>query len=213
MSIFRFLSSKPTNERTSQQVDFIDEFADNSNGWVEEEINNPSLIQQIKNGMLYLESNINELGVSSTMSFKLDESKDFEIEAKVKIQTEAEDCNVTLDFGISQNSRGHRVVGGQEVNTTWGATNYYFGYSDSNEFLIAKWEEGKETYYSRGHNDSLNTGGFNIIRISKVSKITKYFINDEQVFEHPHRKLFGAGLGFSSSPNSKLWVDYIKITN
>ena len=77
MSIFSFLSSKTANYKPTQKVNFIDEFIDNSNGWVDIENNNPLLIQQIKNGMLYLESNSDEMGVSSIMYFELDESKDF----------------------------------------------------------------------------------------------------------------------------------------
>ena len=120
---------------------------------------------------------------------------------------------MTIDFGILQNRKGLRFIGGQEINTTWGAVHYYFGYSNNKEHLIAKWKRGKETYYSRANNDSIQPVGFNKLRISKFSKTTQYFINNELIFEHPYRKMFGDGFGFASSPNSKLWVDYIKITN
>ena len=213
VSLFGFLSSKTTFEKTREPINFLNEFMDNSNGWVQEEINNPLLIQEIKDGMLYLESNSSELGVASSIDFEFDESKDFEIEANVKIITDTDLCHVTLDFGVRQSKRGLRSVGGQYVNTTWGSTNYYFGFSDSQEYLVAKWNKGKETYYTRGYADNIETQDFNVIKIKKIGKISRYYINQELVSEQPYKKLFGTGIGFSSSPNSKLWVDYIRITN
>ena len=86
VSLFGFLSSKTTSEKTREPINFLDEFMNNSNGWVQEEINNPLLIQEIKDGMLYLESNSSELGVASSIDFEFDESKDFEIERSKSLQ-------------------------------------------------------------------------------------------------------------------------------
>ena len=210
VSLFGLLSNKQAHQ---EPRNFFDDFQDNSNGWVYEEINNPLLIQRIQNGMLCLESNSSELGVASTIDFEFDQTRDFEIETRVKILSDIEECNVTLDFGIKQNVSGSRLVGGQNVNTTWGAVNYYFGYSDSQEYLMAKWNKGKEKYYARGYSEQIKTDDFNVIRIKKEGKTSKFFINDQLIHEQPYKKMLGTGIGFSSSPNSKLWVDYFKITN
>jgi len=210
VSLFGLFTNKPTR---SEPLNFRDDFEDNSNGWVQEEINNSVLIQRIENGMLYLESNSDELGVASSIDFEFDESRDFEIETRVKILTDNYHCNVTLDFGIKQNVSGSRSAGGQDVNTTWGASSYYFGYSNSQEYLMAKWNKGKEKYYSRGYAAQINPEDFNIIIIKKEGKTSRFFINNQLVFEKPYKKMFGTGIGFSSSPNSRLWVDYFKITN
>jgi hypothetical protein len=72
-----------------------------------------------------------------------------------------------LSFGIAKLSLGLRTIAGEEVATDLGDTQYYFGYSDRQELLVAKWHKGIETYYYRGYCAALEVGAFNKLTITK----------------------------------------------
>ena len=62
-------------------------------------------------------------------------------------------------------------------------------------------------------NDSIHPNDFNKLVISKKLDSIYYYINDNMIFKYRFEKLPGKGFGFSTAPNAKLWVDYIKIIN
>lgn len=213
MTLFGFLSCKTNKKDTTPRILLIDNFNDNINGWVDLGKDNPTLNQKIDNGKLYLESSSSEMGVISYVNLDLDCSKDFRIESKLKIESKGDLAYASLDFGIFKKDSAIRNINGTNVPTTLGDKNFYFGYSETNEILIAKWDKGKETYYYRGLNDSIRPNDFNKLVISKKLDSIYYYLNDNLIFKHRFEKLPGKGFGFSTAPNAKLLVDYIKIIN
>jgi len=152
MTLFGFLSCKTNRKDTIPRVLLIDNFNDNTNGWVDLGKDNPTLTQKIDNGKLYLESSSSEMGVISYVNLDLDCSKDFSIESTLKIESKGDLAYASLEFGILKKDSAIRNINGINVPTTLGDKNFYFGFSESNEILIAKWDKGKETYYFRGFN-------------------------------------------------------------
>ena len=214
MTIFGFLSCNPINRKdTTRKVILVDNFDDNSNGWVNLGEDNPTLIQKIDNGKLYLESSSEEMGVISYINLDLNYSKDFSIESKLMIERKENLAYASLDFGILKKDIAIRNINGINVPTTLGDKNFYFGISDTKEILIAKWDKGKEIYYFRGHNDLIRINDYNKLFISKKLDSIYYYLNDNLIFKQRFEKLAGKGFGFSTAPNSKLLVDYIKIIN
>ena len=214
MTLFGFLSCSPTKKKdTTPKVLLIDNFEDNSNGWVDLGKDNPTLNQKIINGKLSLESSSEEMGVISYINLSLNYSRDFSIESELMIESKGDLAYASLDFGILKKDSAIRNINGINVPTTLGDKNFYFGFSDTKEILIAKWDKGKETYYFRGYNDSIRLNDYNKLLISKKFDSIYYFLNDNLIFKQRFEKLAGKGFGFSTAPNSKLLVDYIKIIN
>jgi hypothetical protein len=195
------------------QVKLMDSFENNSNGWVESDRDNPPFIQRIENCKLYLESTSNEMGVISSIYFNLNESKDFQIEIQFKIQNINNDYFSTFDFGIFKQKNAFRKVSGLNIPTTYGDKNFYFGYNRLKEICIAEWNKGKENYFYREFHDSIKLNDFNQLLIKKMSDKISYYFNNEMIYQHKYKKLFGSGFGFATAPNSKLWVNYIIIKN
>ena len=214
MTLFGFLSCKLTNKKeTTPKVVLIDNFDDNSNGWVYSGKDNPTLTQKIDSGKLYLESSSKKMGVISYINLDLNFSRDFSIESELKIEGKGDLAYASLDFGILKENNAIRNINGINVPTTLGDNNFYYGFSDTKEIIIAKWEKGKETYYFRDHHDSVRLNDYNRLLISKIKDSIYYYLNNELIFKQSFHKLPGKGFGFSTAPNSKLWVDYIRITN
>lgn len=201
MTLFGFLSCKTKINDTSPKLLLIDNFDDNSNGWVDLGKDNPTLNQRIENGKLILESSSKEMGVISCIKLNFDYSKDFSIESMLKIEGKGDLAYASVDFGISKKDSAIRNINGINVPTTFGDKNFYFGFSETNEVLITKWDKGKETYYFRGFNDSIRSDDFNKLVISKKNDSIYYYINDNMIFKHRYEKLPGKGFGFSTAPN------------
>jgi hypothetical protein len=213
MGFFSFLSCKPTSDSSAPEILLLDDFADDANEWVDPTNKNPVLIQKIVDGKLCLDSFTDEMGVASSIFVDINDSKDFSIEAKMKIAGRNKLAYACVNFGASKLTEASRNISGVEVPTDIGDKKYYFGYSDFGELLVAEWNKGKEKYFYRGYSDAVNKDGFNKMLIEKKNDSISYVINDSVIFKQKPMKLKGRGVGFSVSPNSTLWVDYIKIIN
>lgn len=197
------------------KVLLVDNFDDNSNDWVYSNNHNPVLIQRIDSGKLHLQSKTSEVGVISYIHVDIDDSKDFSIEAKLMLKSSSTHFEkyVSLDFGILKEEKTTEKINGENVLTTSGDSNFSFRYNNRKEILISKWEKGEETYYSNLYKDFILLDNYNTLLISKKGNSISYYVNDEIIYKQPFTKLPGKGIGFSTSTNSELWVDYIKITN
>ncbi len=211
MGLFSY-KSKTKNDSDIKTI-LYDKFIDNSNDWLNPDHNDLPFLQRIENETLYLESASDEMVVIASTKFKIDYSKDFQIETKVKIQSDSDDCYMSFDFGIRKIENAIRNISGQKIPTTLGDINYFIGYSDSQEVLIAKWKKGKEKYFFREYVDLIQVDDFNVILISKSGKMISYYINNSLIYSKRFEKFPGDGFGFATSPNGKLWVEYIKIEN
>lgn len=208
MRLFNFFRR---NHNLEDEVDFEDNFNDNSNGWVQEDIKHNLLIQKIENNHLHLKSLTDEMGVHSSINLPINENRNFEIEAKIKLSGREDLYYFTLDFGIKRKDSERTNVAGQNIPTSFGQKNYYFGFSNSQEYLVTKWIYGKETYYVRDYSTHINIDGFNILKIQKSNNMMYYYVNGHLLFEHKYKKFFGTGLGFGTAPNANLVVEYVKV--
>jgi hypothetical protein len=211
VSLFSLFSCSSTKELPAVAV--FDDFADNTNGWVDSANKSTVLIQKISDGKLCLDSFNEEMGVASSMTLALDEAKDFSIEASMKIKGKNGLAYASIDFGILKLTNGMRTISGVDVPTDLGDSKYYFGFSSERELLVTEWNKGKEVYFYRGYSDKIDIKGFNKIFIEKRGDSISYAINDKVVFKQKAKKLKGEGLGFSVAPNATLWVDYLKVIN
>jgi hypothetical protein len=211
MRLFRFLLSKLA--ATPAQLVLFDNFADDANGWIEATNRSPVLRQKIAQGRLCLDSSSPDMGVNSSVTGLLNGARNFTIEARLQIQGKGDVAYACLNFGIAKLTPGLRTIAGGEVATDLGDTKYYFGYSDRQELLVAKWHKGVETYYYRGYSETLDVGAFNTLTIAKHQGIVSYALNGQVLFQHKARPLRGTGIGVSVAPNATVWVDYIKLMN
>ena len=175
MRLFHFLLRKLAT--TPPQLILLDTFVDDTNGWVEKTNRSLVLKQRIEQGALCLDSSSPDMGVASSITSTLQTGRDFTIEARLKVSGKGELAYACLEFGIAKLTPGWRTIAGEEVATDWGDTKYYFGYSDHQELLVAKWHKGGETYYHRGYCEAVEVGAFNKLTITKHRGLMSYALN------------------------------------
>jgi hypothetical protein len=213
MRLFRWLVGKATVPPTPPQLLLWDTFADDRNGWIDATNRNPVLRQSLEQGRLCLDSSSPEMGVASSIASRLNGTRDFTIEASLKVRGKGDLAYACLNFGVAKLSPGLRTIAEVEVATDLGDTKFYFGYSDRQEVLVTKWHKGVETYYYRGYSEAVEVGAFNQLTITRHQGHVSYALNGTVIFRHKARSLPGSGVGFSVAPNATLWVEYIKVRN
>lgn len=213
MKLFHFVLGKLTTPPGPPELVLWDTFADDQNGWIEATNRSPVLQQRLEQGGLCLDSSSPEMGVASAIPTRLNGARDFTIEASLKVSGKGGLAYACLNFGIQKVTPGLRTIAGVEVATDLGDTKFYFGYSDRQEVLVAKWDKGAETYYYRGYSEAVQVEAFNQLTITKRQGQLSYALNGVVIFQHKARSLPGNGVGFSVAPNATLWAAYVKVVN
>mgnify|MGYP002336296798 CR=1 FL=1 len=194
------LSSEPGT--AGPRVLFHDDFLDNRNGW---DVGNfpGSMVNSISNGNYVVETNAAysyAAWLSEAKAPNIDQSRDFAVEAKLKI------------------ARGDLV---SPVGIFWGGERksndkYYFGY-----FGDGRWNYGKNhsnggwTEIARGVSDKINLGegGANVLTARKRGNSLELHINGDFVGRVPYEPfLTGRTVGIASNRQKRLEIEYFKVT-
>ena len=211
MKILSFIFGRKEKSNFNEK-NFIENFENDSNEWIDKNSKSEYLIQEIKDGCLFLKSLTKEMGVCASIFLPINEQRNYEIETRFKISGIEDLYYSSIEFGIKRKNRERTLVEGKYIPTTFGSKHYYFGYSNTKEYLITKWKYGTEKYYKRGFEEEINARDFNTLKILKEKSKMNFYINGKLIHRQKYLKLFGTGIGFATAPNSELLVDYIKIT-
>jgi len=183
LSVYHTNTKKQTvvnNNNYQNDNIFVDNFNSNTNDWAVADNENASL--NISNGYYNFKHKRDKYGWTTSKEVKIDESKDFEIEADIK----------KID-GIQNN--GYGIIWGRKDSDNEfqffisADGSYYVRYfKNSKVNIIKKWT--KSSYINTGNN------AYNKLKVRKVGNIFKYYINNNYVAQSAAKSFFGNRLGF-----------------
>lgn len=177
---------------------FYDDFNNNDNKWIA--VSNDKKQYKIDSGYYSVQSK-NKYGKIVRRTISIDNSKDFEIEAKMKI---------LKDDNINDAHLLH-----------WGGTSgkqFEFGFNLNGKYIIGKYDASLSkgdkfiSYVNWPHSPDIVKNDFNKLTIRKVKNYYYFFINEKLVHKMPFVDFFGNKMGVKCSSNSILQVDYMYVS-
>ncbi|EAY24550.1 hypothetical protein [Microscilla marina] len=178
-----------------KQAPFFDDFDNNQHGWYE--FDEKEATGKIEKGQLFFSHHRTKGSWSLWNTVKIDETKNFSIEAKIR-------------FLGGFDKHGYGII--------WGANDlenkYFFIVTSLGFYTIRKVEAGKikdikswapNVYINQGNNE-------NTFTIKKAGNSMLFYINQELLFVSDNYPFFGDKIGFTLAHNMKIAVDYLKVT-
>lgn len=187
---------------SSQEILFTEDFSDNSQSWREGSSDSRYfkvehgyyVIQSFKSGF-YSAAKFNEEN-----QFTIDQSRDFQIECKIKFISGEDNNSNSLNWG--------------QKSDDW--SNLRFGFSGGGSFKVFSYDDAAENkwtnYQSWTESAALNKSDFNKMTIRKVADQYYFFINETLVTTVPFKPFFGQVLSVQSNQNTTIRVDDIVVS-
>lgn len=182
---------------------FEDNFQTNKNNWTLQENIKQGIFNtrvksiKIENGRLILKHNQggNEL-LLDLISTPTSNKKDFEIE--VTAQQDQYDNGYYVLFGASQRAFNYLQISGNSYN---------IGHNNSDN-VNDRWIS-----YTNGwtRNNSINSGGQNVIRIIKTNDVLEFMINGTYLNQYELKKWYGNRIGFGVPNGTTAIIENIRI--
>lgn len=172
---------------------FQDDFYNNSNKWSETNTTNTN--HKMYSGYYKMESKSSSAYIS-TKSIYFNETKDFEIEARIKVAS-----------GVKTSGSG--IIWGKEND---GNNSFKFYYNPNGSYKIARYTGNYIALKNWTKLNSIGGYSYNTLTIRKVGDYYYFFINKELVHSTPFQSFYGNKLGFQVAKQTKLHVDYIKVS-
>ncbi|MCR9249355.1 MAG: CHAT domain-containing protein [bacterium] len=203
-SVRTSLNNQAVQYRGYQPTDviFSEDFSSNNQNWKEGSFessyfkveNGYYVIQSFKSGY-YAASKFNE-----EEQFKIDQSRNFQIECKMK-------------FISGEDNNSNSLNWGQKAND-W--SNHRFGFSGDGSFKIYSYASEAENkwinYQTWTNSSAINEDDYNRMTIRKVDNLYYFFINEVLVSTVPYKSLFGNVLSIQSNQNTTIRIDDILIS-
>lgn len=190
----KYLSSKKTSPAKNKTILF-EGFTDNTNNWATTNTNDALL--EIKNGDYIFEHKRETSGWNSTITKKIDVTKDFRISTEIKKIS-----------GINNNGFGLTFGGVDNDNQ-----NEFFISSDGS-FMIRKHEKGKLTIikkWTKSEHIKQGNTAYNYLKIEKIGIATKFYINNNLVYTSYSCNYSGSRIGYIVYHRQKIAIGYLKI--
>ncbi|MFT5914668.1 MAG: hypothetical protein ACI81T_001161 [Bacteroidia bacterium] len=173
---------------------FYDSFNNNDKDWSSGTSGKSS--GYMTGGAYHWESKV-ESGYIVHKEVDIDETRDFEIETKIK-------------YYSGKKNSGLMLVWGRNSATS---DNYNMEFSANGKYWIGKYED-KSYDASKGwtESSSVNQYTYNKMTIRKVGSNYYYFFNEKLVHKAPFRATFGNQVGFLAPGNTAIRVDYLRVS-
>ncbi len=182
--------------KSQKDIIFFDDFNNNDNDWSVGDFGDGRRIGKIKNGYYHWESTpINSEAGTSHLSVPIDESRDFEIEAKIRFVKGKKSSLNALLWGLKKKPYA----------------DYAFGFNGNQEFDISKYKNEYTKFAKWQSSSFLNRTQYNKLTIRKVKRTFYFFINERLVHSMPAKPFFGDRLGFQAAEKSIINVDYLQV--
>ena len=184
-------NSYPNDKRV---ILFSDEFTDNKNNWylgIKENV----WFQNLQENTLFFQS-FEEVAKEDFKEVFIDQSKDFEIELKIR-----------LDKGIQNKFNGLQ----------WGKSakeqkQFDFFFNGQGQFTIDKFTGTQFVdFVPVTATKLINNYTYNTLTVRKVGEKYYFFLNQQLVHSMPFEPLFGNGVGFQVGEKSSVQIDYLKV--
>lgn len=173
---------------------FDEEFTNNKNSWylgIKENV----WFQNLQEGTLFFQS-YEDVPKEDFKEVFIDQSKDFEIELKIR-----------LDKGIQ-----NKFNGLQWGKSTIENKQFDFFFNGQGQFTIDKFLNGTFTDFVPTKSTKLiNNYTYNTLTVRKVGAKYYFFLNQQLVHTMPFEPFFGNGIGFQVAEKSSVQIDYLKV--
>jgi len=182
---------KPTDEK---EVVLFDQFDKFNNYWLLG-IEENSWIENIEDGNLYFQSLTNK-PKEDLIPVIIDQKRDFEIEAKIKLLK----GNMEKAYGL------------QWGNSKDPMKQYDFYLTGNGHFTIDKYTGEFHDFVPFTQSDKVNSYTYNKLTIRKVDDQYYFFLNEHLVHSMPFEPFYGNLMGFQVAENSTILVDYFNVS-
>lgn len=173
---------------------FTEEFTDNKNSWylgIKENV----WFQNLQEGTLFFQSYENVPKEDFKEVF-IDQSKDFEIELKIR-----------LDKGIQNKFNG--LQWGKSASES---KQFDFFFNGQGQFTIDKFTGSSFVdFVPVTATKLINNYTYNTLTVRKVGAKYYFFLNQQLVHTMPFEPFFGNGIGFQVAEKSSVQIDYLKV--
>jgi hypothetical protein len=172
---------------------FDEEFDDNSRDWSMGSSGKSS--GDISSGYYTWKSKHKTSAWSTQKTIKIDQDKDFEIQARLKYLDGKTTSGIMLEWGKSSSG-----------------DNFNFEFNANGKYWIGKYEG--EYVKSKGWtaSSSINKTSFNKLTIRKIGEKYYFFINQEYVHSMPFKKFYGDKVSFTAPAKSSIKIDYLTLS-
>ena len=186
-------SSYNTNKNTSKTFVY-DSFYSNRNDWATADNENIKL--EIKNSKYYFQYK-GEKGWTTTNSFDLDASRDFEIKSTFQKISGVKNNGFGLVFGRKDSGNQNQFL----INS-------------QGSYSIDKYEDGKlNTLVNWTKSSSIKEENYtdNKLKIIKKGSTYSFYINDNRVYSTSNMSYYGKRIGFAIFDPQKISIDVLEI--
>lgn len=172
---------------------FTDDFTDNKNSWylgIKENV----WFQNLQEGTLFFQS-YEDVAKEDFKEVIIDQSKDFEIELKIR-----------LDKGIQNKFNGLQ----------WGKSaaegkQFDFFFNGQGQYTIDKFTGTFTDFVPVTPTKLINNYTYNTLTVRKVGQKYYFFLNQQLVHTMPFEPFFGNGVGFQVAERSSVQIEYLKV--
>jgi hypothetical protein len=172
---------------------FTEEFTDNKNYWylgIKENV----WFQNLQEGTLFFQS-FEDVPKEDYKEVFIDQSKDFEIELKIR-----------LDKGIQNKFNGLQ----------WGklaseGKQFDFFFNGQGQYTIDKFTGAFTDFVPVTPTKLINNYTYNTLTVRKAGAKYYFFLNKQLVHSMPFEPMFGNGVGFQVAERSSVQIDYLKV--
>ncbi|MGB0524201.1 MAG: caspase family protein, partial [Flammeovirgaceae bacterium] len=174
---------------------FNEPFDNNDNNWSTGTSGNTS--GYVSGGAYTWKSLTDKSAWTTQKTVFIDESRDFEIETKIKYVTGRTGSGIMLKWGKSSS----------------GSDNYNMEFNANGKYWIGRYEDG-EYKPSKGWTAStyVKKYDYNKLTVRKLGAKYYFFINEKFVHSMTFQAFYGNKIGFTTPSETTIKVDYIKIS-
>ncbi|MBI9065780.1 MAG: caspase family protein [Salinivirgaceae bacterium] len=172
---------------------FIEDFNNNNNNWylgIKEDI----WFENIQECTLFFQS-YEDVPKEDFKEVIIDQSKDFEIDLKIR-----------LDKGIQNKFYG--LQWGKSIDQ---GKQFDFFINGQGQFTIDKFTGEFTDFVPVKSSKLINNYTYNTLTVRKVDNSYYFFINRELVHKMPFEPFFGNGIGFQVAAKSSVQIDYLHV--
>lgn len=175
-------------------VPLIDNFTNNTSGWLLEDADDYSVALQNEKLVLHRKK---KGGIFISKNVNINTNKDFTIETSISKVTNSTTGLYGLTFG-RKNS----------------ANEYSFLFSGNGSYLFRKFENDVYTKiipFTETNAIKVGKDAANQLKIVKSGNLLRFYINNQYVNETPFEPFFGNKLGYSIFHDKKIAIDYLHV--
>jgi len=172
---------------------FIEDFTDNKNNWylgIKENV----WFENLQDSTLFFQS-FEEVPKEDFKEVIIDQTKDFDIELKIRLEKGIQNKFFGLQWGKSITE----------------AKQFDFFFNGQGQYTIDKYAGAFIDFVSVTPSKLINNYTYNTLTVRKVADTYYFFINQQLVHKMPFEPFFGNGIGFQVAAKSSVQIDYLHV--